>query len=94
MGKPARIGIVLNHPADALIIRDAGSPWDVHLTVTNDVERVVDDLRNHGFLNHGRRLYCYDSDNTLDEILLDGDAKFKGFAPVPPTQVKKIEGRC
>lgn len=58
-------------------IRDIG-PWDEHMTVTNDVERVVRDL--HELDLQCRRLYYYDSEGELDEILHDGNGRFLGFA--------------
>lgn len=66
------------HP---LIIRDVG-PWDKHPTVTSDVEGVVERLVAQGRLPEGRRLFYYDSEDFLDEILVK-DGKFAGFAPGP-----------
>lgn len=63
---------------DAIVIRDVG-PWDQHLSVTNDAERVVAELAE--WLN-GRRLFYYDSDNALDEIVIT-DGRFAGFLPGP-----------
>jgi hypothetical protein len=79
MGQPAKYTIVID-TADRLIIRDDG-PWDAHLTVTNDAERVVRELSSR--LN-GRRLLYFDSTGTLDEILLAGGV-FLGF-------VREIDG--
>lgn len=55
MGKPANYRIV----GAALIIEDLG-PWDRHLTVTNDIERVCKELWDAGALQ-GKRLFYVDS---------------------------------
>ena len=64
-----------------LVIRDVG-PWDKHPTITNDAEKVVEDLVAKGKLPEGRRLFYYDSEYELGEILVK-DGKFAGFAPGP-----------
>jgi multidrug efflux pump subunit AcrA (membrane-fusion protein) len=64
-----------------LVIKDVG-PWDQHPTVTNDAENVVRSLAAQGHLPEGRRLFYYDSDGRLDEILVK-DGQFVGFAPGP-----------
>ena len=61
------------------VIRDVG-PHDKYPTVTNDVENVVDRLRATGHLRE--RLFYYDSEGDLGEILLK-DGRFFGFAPGP-----------
>lgn len=63
-----------------IVIRDLG-PWDLFLTVTNDAERVVEELAP---VLKGRRLLYYDSDGELDELMVS-DGKFAGFAPAQPT---------
>jgi hypothetical protein len=63
-----------------LVIRDVG-PWDEHLTVTNDAERVVEDLIFQGLLPPGRRLIYYDSEGELTETLIE-NGKFVGFGLV------------
>ena len=63
----------------ALVIKDVG-PWDQHPSVTNDAENVVQALAAQGYLPEGRRLFYYDSDGRLDELLVK-DGKFVGFAP-------------
>lgn len=70
----ARIHIV-EQTAKALLIHDVG-PWDRHPTVTNDAENVVDYLLP---LLQGRRLFYFDSEGDLDELLIH-DGKFAGFA--------------
>jgi hypothetical protein len=54
--------------AEVLVIRDLG-PWDMHPTVTNDVDHVVRELYRRGDLADGRRLWYWDSDGVLDEIV-------------------------
>jgi len=63
------------------VIRDLG-PWNEHLTVTNDVEWVVKQLFATHALLAGQRLFYYDSDGRLDEILVK-DGKFVAFAAGP-----------
>ena len=64
----ARYAVTSNVEGKPLVIRDLG-PWDQHMTVTNDVERVVEDLFERGLLTPGRQLLYFDSDNQLDEIV-------------------------
>ena len=64
-----------------LVIRDIG-PWDRDLSVTNDAENVVARLAADGRLPKGRRLFYYDSDGQLDELVHD-NGKFTRFAPGP-----------
>ncbi len=67
--------VVVYQDDTTVCIRDVG-PWDRHLTVTNDAERVVDEL--YVALN-GRKLIYYDSDGELGTLrVIDG--KFAGFA--------------
>jgi hypothetical protein len=61
----------------ALIISDLG-PWDRYPTVTNAAEGVVQELVSSGSLLPGMRLFCYDSDGQLDELLVENGA-FAGF---------------
>jgi hypothetical protein len=60
-----------------LVIRDVG-PWDHYMTVTNDAERVVNELVHRHELPPGRRLLYYDSEGTLTEIVID-KGKFAYF---------------
>jgi hypothetical protein len=59
-----------------VILRDLG-PWETHPTVTNDAEWVVAQIAE---TLAGRRLFYYDSDGQLDELLVENGA-FVGFAP-------------
>lgn len=68
--------------ADCLIIRDVGD--GTVLSVTNDADRVVEKLRAIGCLRKGRRLMYYDSENNLDEIVIE-NGRFAGFR-LGPTQ--------
>lgn len=61
---------------DQIVIRDIGSG----MTVTNDAEAVVRDLHRNGMLGD-RKLFYYDSEDRLDEIVHDGRGVFQGFAP-------------
>lgn len=61
-----------------LIVQDIG-PWDEFATITNDAERIVEELHRNGRLPSGRRLFYYDSENELDEICIDEYGKFAGF---------------
>ena len=70
---------------DPLVLRDLG-PWDQRPTITNDAEQVVRTLVALGRLTDGRKLYYYDSEGELTEILVK-DGEFAGFkcpdGPVP-----------
>lgn len=64
---------------DPLVIRDVGVEC---MSVTNDAEAVVEDLAAKGLLPPGRRLFYYDSDGQLDELLVK-DGRFAGFRAGP-----------
>ena len=66
-------------PTEPLVIRDVGQECR---SVTNDAEKVVEDLFSSGRLRPGQRLLYYDSAGRLDEILIR-DGRFAGFAPWP-----------
>lgn len=59
-----------------LTIRDVG----LGISVTNDVEDVVARLVADGRLPVGRRLFYFDSDGRLDEIVVER-GEFSRFAP-------------
>lgn len=59
--------IVFYNGPEALIIEDVG-PWDEYPTITNDVEGAV--MRVADILGE-RRLFYYDSEGELDEILVE-----------------------
>jgi len=80
MNRSANYVIVAVGP-DRIVIRDVG-PWHEYMTVTNDAENVVRELTVQDLLPAGRRLFYYDSDGRLDEILVK-DGTFVGFAPGP-----------
>ena len=80
MNRKANYIIVAVGP-DRVVIRDVG-PWDKYLSVTNDAENVVLDLAGQNLLQPGRRLFYYDSDGRMDEMLIK-DGVFLGFAPGP-----------
>ena len=74
MGRPARYAVI-EDTAERLVIRDLG-PWDIHLSVTNDAENVVEDL---AIRLKGRRLFYIDSEGDKDELKVDHSGKFIGF---------------
>ncbi len=62
-------------PQHSLCIRDIGaSP-----SVTNSVEEIVKELFDLGYLTNGQRLFYFDSDNNLDELLVTKSGQFAGF---------------
>lgn len=69
---------------EIVIIRDVG-PHNRFMSVTNDAEAVVESLIKKGELKTGQRLFYYDTENRLDELLVKG-GKFAGFAPGPAVQ--------
>ncbi len=72
---------VVSSDATQITIRDFG-PWDRHLTVTNDAEHVVAEMaRVYGLGT--RRLFYFDSEGQLDELVHDGNGRFVRFAPGP-----------
>lgn len=62
-----------------VVIADVGT---TQMSVTNDAEAVVRDLHERGALR-GRRLFYYDSEGRLDELVHDGRGVFVNFAPGP-----------
>lgn len=58
---------VVERNDDYLIIRDIG-PWDRYMTITNAAEAVVAELVPR---LDGRRLYYYDSEGSLDELVIE-----------------------
>lgn len=83
--KTPNFQIVANDPYQPLVIRDVG-PWDQYPSVTNGAEEVVQDLNSRGLLAPGRRLFYYDSEGALDELVfefVDDKAAFRGFRPGP-----------
>jgi hypothetical protein len=79
----ANFEIVSDEPT-YVVIRDIG-PWDKHPTVTNAAEGVVARLAPAlaGEYNENRRLFYYDSNGQLDEMLVD-HGRFAGFRPGGP----------
>ena len=76
---------------EGVLIRDLG-PWSKHPTVTNAAEQVVAELLP---TLRGRRLYYFDSNGELDELVVR-DGRFAGFAPggpiVPPATLRLGDG--
>lgn len=71
---------IVRSDATSVTIRDEG-PWDRYLTVTNDAEAVVEELLTVYGLG-SRRLFYYDSDGRLDELVIVA-GKFAGFRRGP-----------
>lgn len=72
---------VIKTTPEAVTIIDLG-PWDRFMTVTNAAEEVVKELFYSGDLKLGQRLFYYDSENVIDELLIR-DGEFVGFAAGP-----------
>lgn len=83
----SRYEIVSNTPGSTLIIRDVGH--ENHRSVTNDAENVVADLSLLGWLPPGRRLFYYDSQGQLDELLVR-NGKFAGFKAGPRAAAERL----
>jgi hypothetical protein len=69
---------------DSITIKDIGHKYNCP-TVTNDAQWVVRDMylrRSLGIPIRPARLFYYDSEGRLDELLHDGYGNFTGFAPV------------
>ncbi|MGH7198870.1 MAG: hypothetical protein ACREH5_09065 [Candidatus Omnitrophota bacterium] len=77
--------------ADRVIIQDIG-PWDQHPSVTNDAEWVAHCMvqGTRGTVLGERRLFYYDSEGDLDELLVRA-GRFDGFAPGPIRQAAAKE---
>ena len=65
-----------------LTIRDVG-PWNKFPTITNGAELVVAELVKANMLRPGQRLAYYDNDGHKDEIIVNDQRRFGGFALVP-----------
>jgi hypothetical protein len=57
-----------NRPGFPLVIRDLGGELGC-MSVTNDAESVVEYLYSEGDLTDDRKLYYYDTEGDLDEIV-------------------------
>lgn len=62
-----------------IVLMDLG-PHDKYLTITNDAENVVADLKD---TLCGRHLLYLDTDGELTELLHDGEGNFTGFKVHP-----------
>lgn len=77
--------IVVKDTPNYVIIKDIG-PWNKYKTITNDADGLVLFLsRELG----KRRLFYFDSEGELAELLHDGQGTFKGFAPIMDKVFKK-----
>jgi hypothetical protein len=88
--KHASYTVVHDRIGEALVIVDLG-PWDKFPTVTNDAENVVAELVARGRLPADRRLFCFDSENNLDELLIK-NGNFAGFKPGPRPRACRVCG--
>ena len=64
-----------------IVLRDLG-PWDKYMTITNAAESVIEELSRSHLLVGDRRVFYYDSEGTLDELLVK-DEQFAGFKYCP-----------
>jgi hypothetical protein len=71
---------------------DGPGPWDQHPTITNDAEYVVAMLARTGICNVFRRIFYYDSEGDLAE-LLTRDGRFVGFGAVSGLQRTRLAER-
>lgn len=73
--KPKMEGYYVSNATDtSLTITDIG-PWDKFPTVTNRIEKVVEELKD---LLGGRKLYVVDSGGQRDRVLIE-NGKFAGW---------------
>ena len=70
---------IISDTLGELAIKDLG-PWDKFQTITNAAEEVVEELVASGQLKPDQKLFYFDSEGELDEILVK-DGKFAGFRP-------------
>ena len=64
---------------ERIVLEDVG-PWDRYMTITNAAESVVAEVeRDYGI--GSRRLFYYDSDGEMTELLVK-NGQFAGFAAV------------
>lgn len=73
----ADFDLVINTP-DFVLIRDNAN-YTQTMTVTNDAENVVKFLKDKSILYRDNRLFSICTDDTVDELLHDGNGKFLGF---------------
>lgn len=73
---------ILESGNDRVVLKDVGG--DGYATVTNAAEWVIEELFVNGVLKNGQRLFYWDTDGNLDELLvLNGH--FDGFRPARST---------
>ena len=68
--------------AEYILIKDSGNHKQI-LTITNDAEKVVNDLWKNKHLIPNKKIFYIDSEKLIDELLWEplafGGVKFKGF---------------
>ena len=72
---------IVDDSDNILVIKDVG-PWSKFQTITNAAEEVVKELAPIPL--NGRRLYYYDSDGDISELLVTECGEFNGFAAGSP----------
>jgi hypothetical protein len=72
---------------EALLIRDQSND-SLAGTVTNCAEEVVAQLNGSGHLGK-RRLFYYDTDDVLSELVHDGKGRFMSFSDSCPSEIRE-----
>lgn len=80
---PSKANYVVIEDEDSYLVIDDIGPWSNFQTVTNAAEEVIKELLPR--LN-GRRLYYYDSDDEISELMIEAGG-FAGFAFGGPADV-------
>lgn len=81
--------VVYPGPQFCVIRDDSG---DAAVSVTNDAEAVVANLQEDGWLDGHLKLYYYDTNDQLDELLHNNQGKFLRFRVLTPQARATIEG--
>ena len=76
MAQHAQYEYVNSNQSDRVVIRDIGNHTK-QLTITNDAEWIVEKLFP---ILMGRRLFYFDSEGDLSELLVNEYGKFGGYA--------------
>lgn len=79
----ARFHIITPRPSPNIVaIIDLHDQFDLSMSVTNDAEAVVRNLKELGVLRAGDRLIYRDTEYCWDELALDDNLRFAGFRPI------------
>lgn len=79
--------VVSESTPDFVVLNDLG-PHHAYKTITNAAEEVVARCFAMSLLQPGQRLFYYDSEGELAEILID-QGRFAGFRPLAPGESPK-----